>query len=90
LSLLAVDFPKTHDISRLIHLLPDRVKPDIKIKDQELLTNYAVITCYPGEEDPVTCFDAKQALSIAHKIRQSVRRHLPIRQLKKLLKARKT
>lgn len=78
LSSLSIDFPKVHDIGRLIHLLPDRVKFPITVAEQELLTSYAIITRYPGNEEPLTRDDAKRALSIARKVRLSVRKHLLI------------
>jgi len=89
LSFLSVDFPKVHDIGRLIQLLSDHVKLSITVTEQELLTSYAIITRYPGDEEPLTRADAKRALSIARKIRQSVEKHLPMRPLKALLKNHK-
>jgi len=89
LASLSVDFPKVHDIGRLIQLLPDRVKPSITVTEQELLTSYAIITRYPGDEEPLTRADAKRALSIARKIRQTVVKHLPMRRLNALSKNHK-
>ena len=89
LSSLSIDFPKVHDIGRLIHLLPDRVKLSITVAEQELLTSYAIITRYPGDEESLTRADAKRALSIARKIRQTVAKHLPMRRLNVLLKNHK-
>jgi len=89
LSSLSVDFPKVHDIGRLIHLLPDRVKFPITVAEQELMTSYAIITRYPGDEEPLARADAKRALSIARKVRLSVRKHLLIQRLSAKLKNHK-
>ncbi|MDP2990514.1 MAG: HEPN domain-containing protein, partial [Kiritimatiellota bacterium] len=67
----------------------DRVKFPITVAEQELLTSYAIITRYPGDEEPLARADAKRALSIARKVRQSVEKHLPMRPLKALLKNHK-
>ncbi|MBU4210989.1 MAG: HEPN domain-containing protein [Kiritimatiellae bacterium] len=89
LSFLSIDFPKVHDIGRLIHLLPDRVKFSINVAEQELLTSYAIVTRYPGDEEPLTRADAKQALVIARSVRRAVRKHLQIRHLNAKLKNHK-
>lgn len=86
LSFLSIDVPKIHDIGRLIQFLPDHIKPSINIEDQEVLTSYAIITRYPGDEEPIARADAKQTLSIARKVRRFVRSHLPIQQLNAKLK----
>jgi len=61
-----VIFPRTHSISRLIELLEENgiIVPD-KIKDAITLTEYAVITRYPGEYEPVDEEEYEEALEIA-------------------------
>jgi HEPN domain-containing protein len=39
-----VDFPKTHDIEKLMALLPEHVRPQFVPKDEERFTEYAVDT----------------------------------------------
>src|SRR4030043_2141050 len=49
----AIDFPKTHDIERLVSLLPENIWLRLSITEQRLLTTYAAVTRYPREYDPI-------------------------------------
>ncbi len=46
-----IDFARTHQIAQLFALLPDSERPTLSPKEQELLTDYAVSTRYPGNYD---------------------------------------
>ncbi len=73
-----IEFPKTHDIKRLLKLTsaPD---PDLaeELSDAADLTAYAVEYRYPGEYPPVTMDDAASAVAVADRVRDYVRGRLP-------------
>ena len=73
LILRGVDFPYTHNIARLLELCSE--KPDWlgRLKDAEELTPFAITARYPGEDEPVTEVEAKRAMDIAARVRQTVR-----------------
>jgi len=45
--------------------------------EQELLTDYAIVTRYPGEAEDPTMTEAKKAVRLARKVRKTVRNLLP-------------
>ena len=55
LVLKGTDFPKTHDIARLMALLPAVWRPRITDAEQEKLTDYAAISRYPGIMSRLRC-----------------------------------
>ena len=67
-----IDFPSTHNISHLLELLPETER-DNKLFNAEELTPFAVMTRYPGEDEPVTESEAKKALEIASMVRETIR-----------------
>lgn len=71
-----IDFPKTHDIERLIQLLPPNISFPIAVPDQALLTTYAVTARYPGDDEPVSRSDARHAMIIVRKVRKAARNFL--------------
>jgi HEPN domain-containing protein len=50
---LFIDFPYTHNIAILVALLPPDLQSVNLLKEAERLTPYAVLTRYPGEQEPV-------------------------------------
>ena len=72
-----VEFPKTHDIGELNALLPGGLELPMPPMDQERLTDYAVLTRYPGDWEPITRSDAEQAVALARQARDAIRLHLP-------------
>lgn len=72
-----VEFGRTHHISALLTLLPPSIRPQMTPEEQERFTEYAVTTRYPGDYDPITREEAKQAVQIARRVRNQVRRRLP-------------
>lgn len=72
----AIDFPRIHDVGELIQLLPDELRPPVTVIEQETLTNHAVVTRYPGDWEPLLRTDAEEAVAIARRTRESVRKHL--------------
>ena len=61
-----VDFPYTHDLSRLLTVLEAHGEsiPDA-IRRAEELTHYAAHTRYPGFEEPVSETEYQEAIAIA-------------------------
>ena len=73
----SVDFPRTHDIGELVGLLSSDIAEAATPLEQEVLTRYATVTRYPGDWEPLTREDAKEAVAGARKIRGAVRDWLP-------------
>jgi HEPN domain-containing protein len=68
-----VEFPKTHDIGRLTDLLKtvDSGLAD-RVREASALTPYAVEARYPSDVPEPTLAEAREALSIATRVRDSV------------------
>ncbi|HTV48660.1 MAG TPA: HEPN domain-containing protein [Phycisphaerae bacterium] len=77
-------FPRTHDIALLMELLPAGCRVFLESEWQELLTDYAVTTRYPGDDEPITLAQARQAVNITRRIRKQIRELLPQEALRKL------
>ena len=74
---LEVDFPYTHDLADLITLVEEQnlEVPD-SVKDAAILTDYAVVTRYPGLGEPVTEDEHEYAVAIAERVVEWVENHL--------------
>lgn len=73
LTLHGIDFPKIHGISELAALLPE---PGVPV-EQERLTDYATVTGYPGDYDPIGLEEAQAAVELARRARACLRRLIP-------------
>lgn len=73
LVLKSIEFPKTHDIEKLVGLLPLDVVITLPIADQRILSVYGTVTRYPGDYEPVTVKEARRAVSMARRVRRSIR-----------------
>ena len=71
------DFPRTHDISQLLALLPDGVRPPVTVQEQARLTDYATITRYPGDYELISLAETRQAIRVARRVRGAIRKLLP-------------
>ncbi|HXX34665.1 MAG TPA: HEPN domain-containing protein [Thermodesulfobacteriota bacterium] len=71
-----IDFPYTHNISRLLELCEENSSWPSKIREAEELTPFAITARYRGEDEKVTKKEALRAVGIAAKIRQTVRKTL--------------
>ena len=68
-----IEFRKIHDLGELTTLLPPRLRPSLDDKEQDRLTEYATITRYPGNYEPISLSEARQAVKIARRVRREVR-----------------
>ena len=66
------EFRKTHDVGELVVLLPPRLRPRLDEKEQDKLTEYATVTRYPGNYEPISLGEAKQAVRIARRVRREI------------------
>jgi HEPN domain-containing protein len=72
-----VDFPKTHNLESLLALVPPRYRARLTVEEQARLTDYATVTRYPGDYDPIPLDEARRAVTVARRIRNQIRRWLP-------------
>ncbi|MFN2421704.1 MAG: HEPN domain-containing protein [Gemmatimonadota bacterium] len=79
LALHAIDFPKIHDIAELVASMPDPSVIGLSSPEQERLTDYATVTRYPGNYNPITLSEAAAAVEIARRARACLRGQLPAR-----------
>jgi HEPN domain-containing protein len=70
-------FPRTHSIPMLMELLPKEMRPELNVIDQNRLTEYATVTRYPGDYDPISLAEARHAVKLAGQIRKVIMRHIP-------------
>ncbi len=78
--------PKRDEV--LIARLPQTVQPQLTPEEQELLTDYATTTRYPGDYDPIPLTEARRAVRLARQVRQAIRKQLPGRATKRLSSGR--
>ncbi|MCE5321806.1 HEPN domain-containing protein [bacterium] len=78
LVMCGVDFPYTHNIGRLVELLAEQGGPSAEIESADELTPYAITTRYPGEDEEVAKDEAINAVEIAKRVREVIRRDLPV------------
>lgn len=71
-----IDFPYTHNISRLLELCEGHSRWPGEIYEAEELTPFAITARYPGEDEKVTKKEVLRAMDIATKVRQTVRKTL--------------
>jgi len=71
-----LEFPKIHDLGGLLVLLPPRLRPSLDNHEQDRLTDYATVTRYPGNYEPISVTEARQAVKIARRIQREVRKLL--------------
>jgi len=68
-----IDFPYTHNISRLLELCGEEAPWAENLLDAEELSPFATTVRYPGEEEEVTEEEAVRAINIAAKVYDVVR-----------------
>jgi HEPN domain-containing protein len=65
-----IPFPKTHNIKTLFDLLPQSIVPPLEVQDAASLTDYAVGSRYPGDLEPVTEEEYREAVRLAETVVQ--------------------
>ena len=64
-----IDFPRTHSIGALLTLCNEAGFVGVQeLTDASSLTRYAVVTRYPGEEEPVSRQEARDAVALAAQV----------------------
>ncbi len=64
----SIPFPRTHNITRLLELIPeDRGIPKL-VRDAVVLTDYAVASRYPAAYEPVDDEELEEALALAEAV----------------------
>ncbi len=73
-----VEFPKTHDIDRLVELV-HTADPSLAALTRQAaaLTPYGVEARYPGDLPQPDREEAREALTLAEGVREAVLQHLP-------------
>ncbi len=72
-----IDFPLTHDIEELIELLTNSgISVPEEILETDILTPYAVETRYPGYWGEITENDVDEALNLAEKVIEWVKKYI--------------
>ena len=71
-----MEVQKTHDLAKLMVLLPSRLRPSLDDREQDKLTEYATVTRYPGDYEPISLGEARQAVRTARRVRREVRKIL--------------
>jgi HEPN domain-containing protein len=68
-----IEFPKTHDLERLLHMLRE-VEPEIAegLMDVKWLTPFGVDIRYPGDFPETLPGDGTLALDLARRVRDAV------------------
>ncbi len=61
----AIPFPRTHNITILIDLLPQNISLPSEVEAAAILTDYAVLTRYPGNLEPITDEEYNEAVRLA-------------------------
>ena len=71
-----IDFPRTHNIGTLLDLLSEILPIPESVEESASLTDYAVLTRYPGEMEPVDDDEYEQALLLAQNVLEWVSQQL--------------
>lgn len=76
LVLRGTNFPKTHDIAHLMAMLPASWRPKLDDAQQERLTDYATVSRYPGDYEPISLTEAKEAVKLARRVKKEIQKFL--------------
>lgn len=77
LTYTSVPFPKIHDLTEIIALVPPGLLSEVESFDLEELTPYAVETRYAGFRDDFSREEAEEAVENAERVRRAVLDLLP-------------
>lgn len=63
-----IDFPRTHSLRRLLDLLPAEIAIPATIQAVARLTDYAVLSRYPGDLEPVEAQEYRETIRLAEAV----------------------
>lgn len=63
-----ITFPKTHSIRMLLDLLPPEIKQPPELQESAILTDYAVISRYPGDLEAIDEEEYQRAVNLAKSV----------------------
>jgi HEPN domain-containing protein len=72
-----VHFPKSHDLTELLALVPAPFSSPVHASTLERITDYAVVTRYPHPDEPISAQEVEKAIEAARTFRAAVRAYLP-------------
>lgn len=71
------DVPRIHDVEALLTRAGIWGRVEVTVEESRLLTDYATVTRYPGDYEPVSHEEAGHAVALADRIRAAVQEELP-------------
>ena len=77
-----IEFPKTHDLAKLLTLFGESVPLDWTAQETAALSDQAVAPRYPDEFEPISEEEAREVVRLAIDARERLRRLLPAEALK--------
>ena len=77
LVLRMIDFPKTHNLTLLMTMIPEADRPNFNEELQKQITAYATFLRYPEFGLDPSMAETRKAVAIARRVRKEVRRLLP-------------
>ncbi|MFQ5965685.1 MAG: HEPN domain-containing protein [Candidatus Scalinduaceae bacterium] len=63
-----ITFPKTHSIRMLLDLLPPEIEQPLEVQESAILTDYAVISRYPGDLEAIDEEEYQRAVNLAKSV----------------------
>ena len=63
-----IPFPLPHNLKTLFDLVPQEVLPSEEVQEAASLTDYAVMSRYPGDLEPVTEEEYEEAVQLAEAV----------------------
>lgn len=63
-----IAFPKTHSIRMLLDLLPPEIEQPPEVQESAILTDYAVISRYPGDLEAIDEEEYQKAIKLAKSV----------------------
>lgn len=70
------DVPRTHDVEALLTRTGVWGRIEMTVEESRLMTDYATVTRYPGDYEPVSRDEAGHAVELAERVRAAARREL--------------
>lgn len=65
---VGAELARTHDLGRLIEMLPSKIAVTDEVRAAAILTDYAVVTRYPADTESLSTEDLATALRLAEAV----------------------